>query len=265
VKIVVASHTKKPSGFDPRVRMRKSSLATDAAQSEEGGKAPSIVAQKIREAILGEVFLPGEHLRETDLAEKFEVSRSPVREALLALEKESTVIISPYKGAIVKPLSSEEVLDMAELRLALISLVLKPAYRHLSRADFDHAYDLAKRLTRVNEAKEHFKYNREFWDDIFSRARRPILREVFRQLEDRGTRYEPLLLKLFPPGKRPRPREVLIEIYRTGKIAEAFLAFRKIYLEIVDQLVDHLRRGENGDSAYLIPVPAFVQQRVFST
>ena len=55
---------------------------------------------------------------EVELAEKFEVSRSPVREALLALEKEGTVIMSPYKGAILKPLSAAEVLDIAELRLA---------------------------------------------------------------------------------------------------------------------------------------------------
>ena len=81
----------------------------------------------------------------------------------------------------------------------------------------------------------------------FSTAQRPILREVFRQLEDRGTRYEPLLMKLFPPETRPRQREVLIEIYRKGKIAEAFRAFRKIYLEIVDQVIDHLKSQEAGD------------------
>jgi hypothetical protein len=38
----------------------------------------------------------------------------------------------------------------------------------------------------------------------------------------RGTRYEPLLLKLFPPEIRPRQREVLIESYREGKIAKRF-------------------------------------------
>src|SRR5258708_1735157 len=95
-------------------------------------------------AIFDEVFKPGDHLTEAELVEKFEVSRSPVREALLALEKEGTIILSPSKGAIVKPLSPEEVLDIAELRLALISLALKPAYRHLSPADFDAGYDLAK-------------------------------------------------------------------------------------------------------------------------
>jgi DNA-binding GntR family transcriptional regulator len=140
-------------------------------------------------------------------------------------------------------------MDVAELRLALISLAIKPAYCHFSPADFDRAYDLAKRLTRIKNAKEHFECNRQFWDIIFTKAQRPILGEVFRQLEDRGTRYEPLLIKLFPAEIRPRQREVLIEIYRNGKIAEAFRAFKKIYLEIVDQVVDHLGREESSESA----------------
>ena len=131
----------------------------------------------------------------------------------------------------------------AELRLTLISLAVKPAHRHLS-PDFDHAYDLAKRLTRTNNAKEHFEYNRLFWDVIFSKAQRPILREVFRQLEDRGTRYEPLLLRLFPPETRPRQREVLIEMYRKGKTTEAFRGFKDIYLEIVDEVIEHLKSQE---------------------
>jgi DNA-binding GntR family transcriptional regulator len=190
----------------------------------------------------------GDHLGEADLAEKFEVSWSPVREALLALEKEGTLAISPYRGAIVKPLSGEEILDIAELRLALISLALKPAHRHLSPADFGLAYDLAKRLTRINNARDHFEYNRQFWDIIFSKAQRPILHEVFRQLEDRMTRYWPLLLKLFPPETRPRQQEVLIEIYRKGRIAEAFRAFKKIYLEIVDEVIDQLESQESDDS-----------------
>jgi hypothetical protein len=63
------------------------------------------------------------------------------------------------------------------------------------------------------------------------------------------TRYWPLLLKLFPPETRPRHQEVLIKIYRHGKIAEASRAFRRIYLEIVDGLIDHLKKQEAGDSS----------------
>jgi DNA-binding GntR family transcriptional regulator len=227
--------------------MRQPSPSKNANETQEAQKVPFLVVERIREGILDEIFKPGDHLAEVELAEKFEVSRSPVREALLALEKEGTVIASPYKGAIVKTLSAAEVFDIAELRLALISLALKPAYRHLSPADFDYAYDLAKRLTRINNTKDHFEYNRHFWDSIFSKAQRPILREVFRQLEDRATRYEPLLLKLFPPETRPRQREVLIEIYRKGKIAEAFRAFKKVYLQMVEEVIGHLKSQESDD------------------
>jgi DNA-binding GntR family transcriptional regulator len=222
--------------------MRQPLPSKNANETPETEKVPFLVVKRIREAILDEVFKPGDHLAEVELAEKFGVSRSPVREALLALEKEGTVIMSPHRGAIVKPLSGEEVLDIAELRLGLISQTLKPAYRHLSPADFDHARDLAKRITRSNNSKDHFEYHSQFWDGIFSKTRRPVLCEVFRQLNDRMTRYDPLYPKIFPTTEtRPRQRETLIEIYQNGKIAEAFQAFKKIYLEVVDQLIGHLK------------------------
>jgi hypothetical protein len=72
----------------------------------------------------------------------------------------------------------------------------------------------------------------------------------FRKLNDRMTRYEPLYFRVFPtPESRPRQREALIELYRKEKIAESFRKFKNIYLEVVDQLIDHLRREETGDSA----------------
>ena len=230
--------------------MHQLSPPKNANETQENGKVPFLVVKRIREAILDEDFQPGDRLGEVELAEKFEVSRSPIREALVALEKEGTVVISPDKGAIVKPLSAAEVLDVAELRLALISLALKPAYRHLSPADFDHVYDLAKRITRINNAKDHFEYHSQFWDGIFSKSQRPILREVFRQLSDRMTRYDPLYLKVFPtPEGRPRQWETLIEIYRKGKDDEAFRAFKEIYLEVVDQLIDRLESQGSDNSS----------------
>jgi len=220
------------------------------SETPESEKVPFLLVKGIREAILDEVFKPGARLTEAELAEKFEVSRSPVREALLALEKEGTIIMSPYKGAIVKPLSPEEVLDIAELRLALISLAVKPAHRHLAPADFDHAYDLAKRMTRTKSGREAFECNRLFWDIIFKKAERPILWETFWQLDDRMTRYYPPLLERYPtPETRPRQHEALIEIYRKGKIAEAFQAFKRIYLKMVDGLIDHLNSREVDELA----------------
>jgi hypothetical protein len=72
---------------------------------------------------------------------------------------------------------------------------------------------------------------------------------MFRRLDDRMTRYYPLFQKLFPTREsRPRQREVLIELYRDGKIAEAVRAFRKLYLEVVDQFVDHLNTRDGSSS-----------------
>ena len=73
---------------------------------------------------------------------------------------------------------------------------------------------------------------------------------MFRQLDDRSTRYNPLLLKLFPdPATRPRQREILIELYRKGKVNEALRAFKKIYFEIVYEVIDFLRAQDSGRSA----------------
>jgi DNA-binding GntR family transcriptional regulator len=213
-------------------------------------KAPFLVVRKVRDAILDETFKPGDRLPESELAEMFKVSRSPIREALFALESEGTVIMEPYKGAILKPLSPEEALDIAELRLALITLAVKPAHRHLSPADFDLAYRLAKQASRTNNANEQFELDRRFWDIIFEKSQRPILWEVFRQLDDRMTRYNPLFLKLFPDrATRPRQREVLIEFLREDKVDEALRAFKKTYLEVVYQIIGHLKSEESANSS----------------
>jgi hypothetical protein len=61
-------------------------------------------------------------------------------------------------------------LDIAELRLALITLATKPAHRHLSPADFDVAYGLARQLTRSDSAKEHFEYKAAFGISFFGKT-----------------------------------------------------------------------------------------------
>ena len=136
--------------------MRASFVQQRRNDEQEIEKAPFLVVQKIRDAILDETFKPGERLPEEQVGKMFEVSRSPVREALLAFEKEGTVVMEPFKGATVKPLSPDEALDIAELRLSLVTLAARPAYRHLSPTDFDLAYRLAKQMTRTNSAKEYF-------------------------------------------------------------------------------------------------------------
>jgi DNA-binding GntR family transcriptional regulator len=231
--------------------MRQLSVQNVKNETIQVEKTATAIVKKIRDAILDDVFKPGDWLPELELAKRFEVSRSPIREALQALEKEGTVIAEPYKGAVIKPLSTEEVVDMAEVRLAVITLAAKTAYRHLSPADFDLAYGLAKQITRSNSAKEQFECNRRFWEILFEGSRRPIRWEVFRQLDDRLTRYNPLVLKLFPdPVTRPRQREVLIQFLRKGEVDEAVRAFKKLYLEVVHRIIDHFESEESANSPH---------------
>jgi GntR family transcriptional regulator of vanillate catabolism len=74
----------------PFVQQRRN----DQQETEE---ARFLVVKKIREAILDETFKPVERLPEEQVGKMFSVSRSPVREVLLALEKEGTVVMEPIK------------------------------------------------------------------------------------------------------------------------------------------------------------------------
>src|SRR4029077_10294556 len=98
--------------------------------------------------------------------------------------------------------------------------------------------------SRTNSAKEQFEFDRRFWDIIFEKSQRPILWEVFRQPDDRMTRYNLLFLKIFTDqATRPRQREVLIEFLRENKVDEAVRTFKKLYLEVVQQIIGHLETG----------------------
>jgi hypothetical protein len=64
------------------------------------------------------------------------------------------------------------------------------------------------------------------------------------------TRYNPLFPKLFPdPATRPRQREVLIEFLREGKVDDAVRAFKKVYLEVVDRIIDYLESEKSATSS----------------
>ena len=60
----------------------------------------------------------------------------------------------------------------------------------------------------------------------------------------------PLFLKLFADlATRPRQREVLIEFLRKGEVDEAVRAFKKLYLEVVHRIIEHLAPGKSANSS----------------
>ena len=87
------------------------------------------IAARLRAAILGGHFGPGEQLREEPIARSMGVSRGPVREALVQLEREGLVVIRRNRGAFVAQLSREDLEEVHTLRVVLERLAVRRAVR----------------------------------------------------------------------------------------------------------------------------------------
>jgi DNA-binding GntR family transcriptional regulator len=120
----------------------------------------------LRREILSCAIPPGAEIRDAELAERFAVSRSPVRDALLRLEAEGLVVISPRKGYRAAPISIADARDLFEFRA-----VLEPACAAsaASEADNESLRDLDRfRSMRGFAANgdgvepSFVQYNREF-------------------------------------------------------------------------------------------------------
>ena len=88
------------------------------------------VIETLRQAIWNRQLQPGVRLREEEVAEALNVSRGPVREALMQLEYEGLVIRERNRGASVARLSREDLDEVYSLRMALEKLAAQLAIRH---------------------------------------------------------------------------------------------------------------------------------------
>lgn len=93
------------------------------------------VTSKLREVILSGEFEPGERLVQEEWAEKLGVSRMPIREALQQLEVEGLVKIEPRRGAIVTPISTEDIKEIYFLRSLLEGEAVKMSLSNLTEED----------------------------------------------------------------------------------------------------------------------------------
>src|SRR6202021_2826748 len=88
------------------------------------------VYESLRSDILTCHFMPGDDMREQELAERYAVSRQPVREALLRLEREHLVTVQPRQGYRVNPISLSDARDLLRFRLALEPACVAEALEH---------------------------------------------------------------------------------------------------------------------------------------
>lgn len=145
------------------------------------------VVDRLRNAIFHGSFKPGEALREEQLAAMLDVSRGPVREALVQLEREGLVIVRRHRGATVARLSRSDLEDVYSLRLALERLAIQRAARLATEQDFAAMeavlidFDIA--LSRGPSEKEIAELDVRFHDLIYQAARHQRLYDCWANLK----------------------------------------------------------------------------------
>jgi DNA-binding GntR family transcriptional regulator len=88
----------------------------------------------LKEAIVNCTMPPGSVINEDALIEKFGTSRTPIREALLRLQKEGFVEIFPHQGTFVSQISLKDIYEIHQFRLIIESQVIKISGRNLERS-----------------------------------------------------------------------------------------------------------------------------------
>lgn len=128
------------------------------AESLQGNATYDALLTEIRE----ERLAPGDRLRETDIARRFGVSRTPVREAIRQLEAEGLVTHLPRVGATVRKLDYSEVMELYEMRSVMESTAARMAARAASDVEIAELVAMGDEITKVGKGTEASRLNRQF-------------------------------------------------------------------------------------------------------
>lgn len=159
------------------------------------------IAAELRRQILAGELPAGTHLRQNDIAQRYAVSTTPVREAFAALAREGFVDQDAHRGVVVFTPSASDLKENYEIRIALECLATELATAHITESELDD-------LDAINEAmrqalpRDLTRYGTElspqFHRVLYAAARRPRLALIIQQLRDAARAYTQMLM-LNPP------------------------------------------------------------------
>lgn len=118
--------------------------------------------ERILEAIDAGEFPPGGRLLETELATRFGVSRTPVREALRRLETQGVVTHEPRKGAVVATLDYDQLGELYAVREVMEGLAARLAARHASGAEIQLLRDMIAADRKIEDPRVMAQANKRF-------------------------------------------------------------------------------------------------------
>ncbi|MEU8569235.1 GntR family transcriptional regulator [Streptomyces pathocidini] len=174
----------------------------------------------IKSAILNGEFQPGTRLVENDLAERFGVSKTPVREALKALEGSGLVVIRPYTGTTVRELGQDEAIAIHDMRLLIEPEAVRRSVA--SGLDCSAAARALERSARADDGASRSAANRDFHRSLYAGCGNPL---IVRTLD--GLRDQTALVSVSSWGRAPtweeeaREHAAILDRACAGKAEEA--------------------------------------------
>ena len=167
--------------------------------------AQDAVLAALREDIRTGVLAPGDQIVQEALADRYGVSRVPLREALKTLESEGQVTYYPHRGYFVAELSVADLLEVYRLRALLEAEAIRAAVPGLGDDDVAALADLADAIDTASSRGDLTAVtiaNRRFHFAIFDAAGMPRLSRLLRQLWEATDAYRSLYFA--EPANRER-------------------------------------------------------------
>jgi DNA-binding GntR family transcriptional regulator len=155
----------------------------------------------LREDIRTGRIEPGSRLRQADVAERFRVSTTPVREAFAALEREGLLVSSPHRGVVVFQPTVNDLKETYEIRIPLEALATEKAVEHMSGKDLAELKELLDRMqAAADDSVRYNKLNVQFHSTIYRAAHRPKLEKLIMELREASAAYLRLYAARSPNG-----------------------------------------------------------------
>jgi DNA-binding GntR family transcriptional regulator len=153
-----------------------------------------IAASAIRDAILRGRFMPGEKLDQQQIADELNISRSPVREALRALDAEGLITLIPNRGAIVTERSLSELQEMYFTRGVVEGLAIQRAAPLMDDTTLWKMENIFEAAERTDDYGELLALNNDFHMLTYSTYDQPFIIDYIQQLRDMSAPYNRLYL-----------------------------------------------------------------------
>lgn len=211
------------------------------------------IADALREDIIRGKIMPGERIVEEEIAEKFHVSRGPVREALRHIEEEGLIIYESHKGCTVREISYEEMQEKYLVRSTLEILAVRLIAGNLSEEYEEEMKDCLKEMGDAAKEKDVYRIlclDEEFHSCIVKAAKCDTLYKVWATLRESNIRahYTLEAESIIPFDVIRKNHEVLLKGLKELSVEETSRLIEEHYMIVPEVLHEKLNQ-KNDENA----------------